>query len=393
MIDARRTAGRSSSRRVVSAAVAVVMLVSPFGAQAQTTAAIDLGISRTRYADTLDASAMVVTPYLRLVAPSGTLSATGSYSRFEEGRWSTQGNVSASVFTPTVRRFAAEATGAFGGSAHQDRTRTGRVLGMARAHLLGTSRGIWLGAGVGRMWDGILWRPTRLGEGGAWARLAGALASLKVAPTVVADTIEYTDTDFAVAWSGARIDVGGTFGARAGNSLPQLGGRAKTWGSGSATLWLTRMLAVVGSVGTYPSDLTQGFPSGRFATLSLRLAARGQRAPDATEAVAVESTANTGSTTSTGSITDFRHARAGANQTLWFHAPGASSVEVMGDFSNWVPLQLVRTSGGWWTVTLPIRPGMYEMNVRADRGPWEVPPGLVQLTDEFGGSVGVLTVR
>lgn len=393
MIDAHHTAGRSSSRRVVSAAVALITLVSPFGAQTQTTAAIDLGMSRTRYADTLDASAMVVSPQLRFVSSSRTLSATGSFSRFEEGRWSTQGNVSASVFTPTSRHFAAEGTAAFGGSAHQDRTRTGRVIGMARGHVLGATRGVWLGAGIGRMWDGILWRPTRLGEAGAWARLAGALASLKVTPTVVADTIEYTDTDFAIAWSGPRIDVGGTLGARAGNSLPQLGGSAKTWGSGSATVWLTRMLAVVGSVGTYPSDLTQGFPSGRFATLSLRLAARGQRAPDATEAAAVESTANAGGTISTGSITDFRHARAGANQTLWFLAPGASSVEVMGDFSNWVPIQLVRTSGGWWTVTLPIRPGMYEMNARADRGPWEVPLGLVQLTDEFGGSVGVLTVR
>lgn len=393
MTDARHTAGRSSSTRIVSAALAVAMLVSADGAPAQATAAIDLGISRTRYADTLDASAIVLSPRLRFVSSSGTLSATGSYSRFREGRWSTQGNVLASIFTPTTRRLAAEATGAFGGSAHQDRTRTGRVIGMARAHVLGASRGVWVGAGVGRMWDGIVWRPTRLGEGGVWGRLAGAVASLRVTPTVVADTIEYTDTDFAIAWSGPRIDVGGTFGARAGTSLPQLGGSAKTWGSGTATLWLTRMLAVVGSVGAYPSDLTQGFPSGKFATLGLRLAARGQLAPDATEAVAVESTPNTGSTTSIGSITDFRHARAGANQTLWFLAPGASSVEVMGDFSNWVPVQLVRTSGRWWTVTLPIRPGVYEMNVRADGGPWEAPPGLVQLTDEFGGSVGMLTVR
>lgn len=378
---------------MVSAALAVALLVSPFGAPAQTTAALDLGMSRTRYADTLDASAMIVSPHLRFVSASGTLSATGSYSRFEEGRWSTQGNVSASVFTPTTRRFAAEGTAAFGGSAHQDRTRTGRVIGMARGHVLGATRGVWLGAGVGRMWDGILWRPTRLGEGGVWARLAGAVASLRVTPTVVADTIEYTDTDFAIAWTGPRIDLAGALGARSGRSLPELGGKAKTWGNGSAAIWLTRAVALVGSVGTYPSDLTQGFPSGRFATLGLRLAAHRYQASGRTDAAIVERNADAGGIAVTGSITEFRHARTGANQTLWFRVSGASSVEVMGDFSNWVPVQLVRTSGGWWTITLPLRPGMYEMNVRADRGPWEVPPGLVQLTDEFGGSVGVLTVR
>jgi hypothetical protein len=301
--------------------------------------------------------------------------------------------VSASLFTPTTRRFAAEGTAAFGGSAHQDKTRTGRVIGMARAHVLDPSRGIWLGAGLGRMWDGILWRPTRLGEAGAWVRLRGAIASVKVTPTAVADTIEYTDLDFALSWTAGPAELAGTFGARAGRSLPELGGTARTWGNGSATFWVTRVLALVGSVGTYPSDLTQGFPSGRFATLGLRLATRGYRRLAATEAVISARDASADRSAPTGSIKEFRHARAGANQTLWVHAPGASLVEVMGDFSNWVPVRLARTSGEWWTVTLPLQPGTYEMNARADGGRWEVPPGLVELVDEFGGSVGMLVVR
>jgi hypothetical protein len=383
-----------SSRELNIAAFFTAMLFSSLAAQAQdAAAAIDLGISRTRYADTLDASAVVLSPNLRFVSSSGTVSATGSYSRFEEGRWSTQGNVAASLFTPKAKRFAAEGVAALGGSAHQDKTRTGRVIGMARGHVLGSSRGIWLGAGLGRMWDGILWRPTRLGEAGIWLRRGSAIASLKATPTVVADTTEYTDMDFLLAWTGARAELAGTFGARAGTGLPELGGTAKTWGNGIATLWLTRALALVGSVGTYPSDLTQGFPSGQFATLGLRLATRGYRGPAPTEAAISARYAGADSLAPTGPIKEFRHTRAGANQTLWLHAPGAAMVEVMGDFSNWAPVRLARTSGEWWTVTLPLRPGTYEMNVRADGGQWEVPPGLVELADEFGGSVGMLVVR
>jgi hypothetical protein len=32
------------------------------------------------------------------------------------------------------------------------------------------------------------------------------------------------------------------------------------------------------------------------------------------------------------------------------------------------------------------------MNVRVDGGTWVIPPGLLPLKDEFGGSVGLLVV-
>jgi len=42
---------------------------------------------------------------------------------------------------------------------------------------------------------------------------------------------------------------------------------------------------------------------------------------------------------------------------------------------------------------LPIAPGKYEMNLRFDGGTWMVPPGLLGMKDEFGGSVGLLIVE
>jgi hypothetical protein len=36
--------------------------------------------------------------------------------------------------------------------------------------------------------------------------------------------------------------------------------------------------------------------------------------------------------------------------------------------------------------------GKYQMNIRIDGGPWIVPPGVLSMLDEFGGSVGLLVV-
>jgi hypothetical protein len=47
----------------------------------------------------------------------------------------------------------------------------------------------------------------------------------------------------------------------------------------------------------------------------------------------------------------------------------------------------------WWTVTLPLSTGAYQMNVRVNGGEWLVPPGLTPLKDEFGGTTGLLVVR
>ena len=55
-------------------------------------------------------------------------------------------------------------------------------------------------------------------------------------------------------------------------------------------------------------------------------------------------------------------------------------------------LRLVRESGGWWTTTIRMPAGRYEMNVRVNGGRWIVPPGLEASKDEFGGAVGILVL-
>ena len=69
------------------------------------------------------------------------------------------------------------------------------------------------------------------------------------------------------------------------------------------------------------------------------------------------------------------------------------AVEINGDFTQWRAIQLTRGSDDWWSATLPIAAGTYQMNVRIDGGAWLAPPGLMTSTDEFAGVVGILIVE
>jgi hypothetical protein len=52
-----------------------------------------------------------------------------------------------------------------------------------------------------------------------------------------------------------------------------------------------------------------------------------------------------------------------------------------------------QSSAGAWSMPLVTSPGTHQVNVRVDGGPWQVPPGLTSMADEFGGAVGLLVVE
>jgi 1,4-alpha-glucan branching enzyme len=55
-----------------------------------------------------------------------------------------------------------------------------------------------------------------------------------------------------------------------------------------------------------------------------------------------------------------------------YYAPGAKEVHVAGTFSDWDPEKhlLIKQSGGWWRLTLKLRPGRYEYRYLVDEN-WE----------------------
>jgi len=353
---------------------------------------VDVGGLALRYADSLKATAVAITPHVATDWERGIAEASGTFSRFTNSNWSAQGQLSASLLTPASRGFLTELGGFAGGSTRQDGTRTGEILGNGRLHIMRSVAEAFIGAGAGRTWDGTVWRNLILGEAGGSVRYANSEATLALSPILLDDTISYTDTQLSLSLTTDRLEFAALLGARFGDRVMNLGTSARSWGSLSAVGWMTPSFALAASAGSYPVDPTQGFPGGRFVSISLRLATgrnhlgRPSLGPqplletDAAGAGAILS-GFVAERTSPGVV------------TLRVNSPRALAVEISGDFTNWEPVQLERSPNGWWSRAFPITPGKYQMNVRLDSGKWLVPAGLLTVLDEFGGTAGLLVVE
>lgn len=367
-----------------------LLCLSRVGLTQTVEASVDVGGAALKYADTLSTGAGAITPHVSIDWPSGFVDASGTYSQFTAGGWSTQGILSGSRFVPAGTRSMIELAGLAGGSTHSDGTRTGEALLNARFHLGLARREFFVGAGGGRAWDGEAWRSVLLGEVGAALALGPGGAVLTVSPAIVNDSLKYTDSQASLYWKRERLDLSAVLGFRVGDQAITTNPNARSWASATAVAWMNRRVGFVASGGTYPIDPTQGFPGGRFVSLALRIATNVARS----QTPVPSSEVDVGPAPVTASVTGFSARQDGAGMvTLMATARGAQSVEITGDFTNWVPVRLTPgTPSESWSVTLPINPGKYQMNIRIDGGPWTVPPGLLSMLDEFGGSVGLLVV-
>lgn len=357
----------------------------------QVRSSVVLGGVRVRYADALDVNALMLSPAVTVQSGASVLGASGTLSQPTLGPWSAQGQLSGSYFRGFASPFALEAGGLAGGSTAEDATHTGNVQAILRVHATAARTGVWAGAGAGRAWDGAAWQPTRVAEIGAWAQweIVGAVATHS--PTVANDSVRYADTQLSLRLRGARFELDGVLGHR-GGSARAIGVADPTgWGSLSASLRVSDRTAIVASGGTYPLDLLQGFPSGRFASLGIRLTGPGSGpSPEYAR--------------STAELERDRLLRAGVGalgvrrvaqdrHELRLRASGAARMEVTGDLTGWEPVAMKAGPDGWWTLVLEGAPGTYELTVRRDGGAWVVPPGLVERRDEFGGVAGLITLR
>jgi hypothetical protein len=359
---------------------------------------LDVSATAVTYADSFRTRGGSVTPAFRVDWTHATIGGSATLSQLSNSGSSVQASLAPSIFTPTAGIFTAELAGAFGGSTHDDGTRTGQMLGLGRVYAIGDGRGAWAGAGAGRTWDGVVWRAVRQGELGAWFTRGSTTALATVAPVVVQDTIHYADVQGALRYPTGNFEVGLNAGLRAGATSPAIGGSSRAWGSVSVVGWLSRQIALVGSAGTYPVDLTQGFPGGRFVSVGVRLASPNtrqvEREIESAEHAATATAATSESTEATGLAFEVGPpARGTTRRELRVFAPSARTVEINADFTQWQPVAMSRGADGWWTLSRMLAPGTYEMNMRIDHGPWVAPPGLLATRDEFGGTTGILTIE
>lgn len=350
---------------------------------------IDLGGVSLRYADSLKANAATLTPDLRIDWDRANAQLSGTFSQFIEGGWSAQGAMSASLFTPAKRSFLGELAGIAGGSTHEDGTRTAQTIANLRLHAMKPIWGVFAGAGAGSTWDGDAWRRLLLGELGGWIQHSAVTALATVTPVSVDDSVRYLDAQLMLSRSFNRVEISAVGGGRLGGQNPGVDTRTRSWGTLSAVAWVWPRVALTASGGTYPIDPTQGFPGGRFLSASVRFATSQRRVsilPDTEPSPVVGAGFE-------AAVDGFRASRDSSGRVVVrVSAPHARLVEISGDFNGWVPMKLDEMGDGSWTGQLQLPPGKYEMNLRVDGGEWIVPPGLLPLKDEFGGSVGLLVL-
>lgn len=370
----------------------VALMALPFASQAQQIrSSVVLGGVRVRYAEAVDLDAITLSPAVTLQSGANVLGLTSTISRPTVGSWSAQAMLSGAAFKLIGRRFAAEVGANAGGSTSGDGARTGSAQGLVRAHALVDWWGAWAGVGAGSSWDGAAWRPTQVGELGAWAQWNAYGATLSWSPITANDSVRYADALLSLRWRGRRVELDGTLGHRDAASLALTGSGPVDWASASASYRMSDRFAIVVGAGTYPLDLLQGFPSGRFASLGVRLTGPGSGpSPEfarGTEEVRRDRLARTGV-----SALKVRRLSAGRFE-LRVRASGASTIELTGDLTGWEATSMRAEPDGWWVLVLDGDPGTYEFTVRRDGGAWLVPPGTVERRDEFGGVSGVLRLR
>lgn len=373
--------------------------ISNIGSRAN--ASLDVGGAAVTYDDFLGSSVLSVTPAIRIEGARTLVLARASYSQFESGTSSLQAALAGSLVSPEVWGLRAEAFGSAGTTRYDKALAATNLLGAGRLHLAGPRAGTWVGAGLGFVSQGSR-LPSNVAqlEVGGWVRDAETTYTLVVQPSRVGD-VRYADAVGAARWQNARgeVSVSAGYRARARRSIPGQRGWGEVWGA----LWMGRRFAAVGGAGLFPYDIVQGLPGGRYVSAGLRVATR--RPPVNDPALRAELLLPY-------EVRRLRSVRADlfvvadnddGSRTVRVRVRGAQRVELMGDFTDWAPVPLVRVGAPGrgreapdadvWGVTLVVSPGVHRVNVRVDGRGWEAPPGLSVVRDEFGGAVGLLVVK
>jgi hypothetical protein len=379
-----------------------VFVVSSAAAQPVRTR--DLSYSAAQYDDGRYSSALTLDQSLFITRERSSTLADGVLSYFDDGRWSVSGELGGTRYSkpiripelvipfaqdyyiPFFRAMRGEMTLTTSGSAQQGLMPTMQFAPQARVHFLDLQRGFWAGGSFARTFDGEDWRTTLLGDLGGWFRRGATVVTASFRPQQLQNGDLMSDFGATIDRTLGTVSFSGNFGWRSGQAdRVDLG-----WVSVGATFPINGRLLATASVGNYPADLLQRLPGARFISLSIRLPTRSvfPRRDDRSTVTArpVEST--------DGVI--LRIANTDSNSTariVRVRAPASERVEIMADFTDWMPMSLVKTPEGVWEITVPVTRGAHRLNVRLDGGDWIVPTNVARVTDEFGGVVGLVLVR
>jgi hypothetical protein len=195
-----------------------------------------------------------------------------------------------------------------------------------------------------------------------------------------------------IRWTGRRLEIEGRLGARpyAQDSVNDGDSFTGVYGELTVVAPLNSWIAVSASGGKYPSDVVRRVLGAQYVSAGLQLRPFGKPG----RSVPIYTTGVLGGrrlpTEENGARLEIEGL--GEQRTLRVHATGASSVELMGDFTDWIPVRLNEVSPGVWEAQLPLTAGIHRVNLRLNGGAWSVPAGLRVDRTDFGEAVGILVV-
>jgi hypothetical protein len=412
------------------AALALVLVVPVHSASAQLVSKLEAGALMSNRDGGLPENVLAVRPVIEFDHALLALSASGAAWRTRE-TWQLGGaHARGSVASPDVfGGLRAELTGsanriAYDGSVHSD-----QFDARGRLHMRFGRSGVWIGGGLDRPIHVPVVSSVEVTGGGAWTRVGRATVSTTVTsffftkvappsdsvgaisctastegisgpgldesvrPSLIVDQAapgavpsecrresRFSDIEGAIEWSVGPIELAAQGGYRLGGSY-DVTPESRRWAAATATYWLSGQLAAVIGGGRQPANPARGLPARSYANLGVMLAywpIPKRRVPVASHATVL--------------AFDVRDAGS-SQQTIIVRVGGVERVEIMGDFTAWEPKLLTRIGRDRWEITLPVTPGIHQINVRVDNGRWRPPPGTPTMRDGFSGEVGILVVQ
>jgi hypothetical protein len=271
---------------------------------------------------------------------------------------------------------------------YADAPASGYGLLRGRLHVPGRAFGMWAGGGVGQSYAGAIDVGTIEVATGGWLVHRAVTATGSLTWGSAADS-GFMDLTASARWRRGALEVNGTAMARMASAFGDDG----LFGELLARLTLTRVIAAQVGAGSYPADPLRGALAGRWISAGFRVgiwpSRSGVEAPDERLRASVRLPHPLPPDAPELSLAD----AAFGIRAITIQAPGAASVEVAGDFTDWQPVALRPVGAGAWRLDLALAAGVYRLNVRIDGGPWTVPRGATPQTDEFGSVVGLIVVR
>jgi hypothetical protein len=375
-------------RRLLASAIGGLLVLSgmgrPLGAQRQS--ALDVGVSIVRF---LDDSSTVAGPSLALtseaegrrlfgVANLGGVGTVGAAS----GSASLVGGVRAPLARRWILEGSAELFGVAGTDVHSAATATaaGRVIRRVN------DGGVWSRAAASishREAGGLPAEALELGAWWSWARARvsaqlldqRAKAQLFAGPRrdllVGTLPVHYQEGTVATRLEGDAVSLELAAGLRRD---PDAASELEPIVSVTAAFWQSESRAWTLSVARQPPDWVRGADAAQWIGVGMRLY---EPRPSIARAARIRPVVTV--------MPD------DAQRRVRVLAPGAHTVELMADFTEWASVTL-SPSHDVFEGSFALSPGTHRLVVRVDGGAWRPAANTPAVDDDLGGRVGLLVV-